>query len=94
MQGRCTELRLYANIMHEMKARQEFTDKSLNASFRELHAGFFSDKEIAAIIEGKDFWMGKDEVEQRWEARKSYSRPARLVAESDIKPKRGRLPRV
>ena len=79
---------------HEMKARQEFTDKSLNASFREIHAGFFSDKEITAIIEGKDFWMGKEEVEQRWEARKSYSRPARLVAESDIKPKRGRPPRA
>ena len=51
---------------HEMKARQEFTDKSLNISFREIHEGFFTDDEITAIIDGKDFWMGKEEIITRW----------------------------
>jgi ATP-dependent protease ClpP protease subunit len=54
---------------HEMKARQEFVDSQINKTFHELHAGFFTEKEIEAIIEGKDFWMGKDEILKRWEAK-------------------------
>ena len=77
---------------HELKARQEFTDTALNTSFREIHEGFFSDKEITALIEGKDFWMGKDEIERRWENRKNYTRPVRAIAEASTKPKRGRPP--
>lgn len=87
-------MRLDTNITHEIKARQEFTDTSLNASFREIHEGFFSDKEITALIEGKDFWMGKDEIERRWENRKNYIRPIRAIAEASTKPKRGRPPRA
>lgn len=93
-QRRYLGLRLDTNITHEIKARQEFTDTSLNASFREIHEGFFTDKEITALIEGKDFWMGKDEVERRWENRKNYIRPIRAIAEASTKPKRGRPPRA
>ena len=87
-------MRLGTNTTHELKARQEFTDTALNVSFREIHEGFFTDKEITALIEGKDFWMGKDEVERRWENRKNYIRPIRAIAEASTKPKRGRPPQA
>lgn len=51
-----------------MKARQEFIDKSLETSFRALHKGFFNDKELRSLIDGKDFWLSKDEVLTRWES--------------------------
>ncbi len=50
---------------HEMKARQEFMDKSLNQAFKTFYAGFLSDDEMEAVIDGKDLWMGKDEVVSR-----------------------------
>lgn len=56
---------------HEMKARQEFIDKSLETSFRALHKGFFNDKELRSLIDGKDFWLAKDEVLDRWESVKT-----------------------
>lgn len=51
---------------HEMKARQEFIDKSLESTFREIHAGFFTDDELKSLIDGKDFWLSKEEVLERW----------------------------
>lgn len=54
---------------HEMKARQEFTDKSLNEAFKTFYCGFLSDKEMEEVIDGKDMWMGKTEVLQRWNSR-------------------------
>lgn len=52
---------------HELKAWQEFTDKALNKSFREIHKGFFTDEEITQLIDGKDFWLGKEDILARWE---------------------------
>lgn len=51
---------------HEMKARQEFMDKSLNEAFKDFYRGFLSDKEMKEVIDGKDIWIGKDEVLTRW----------------------------
>lgn len=50
---------------HEMKARQEFVDSQLNASFRVFYKGFLSEDEMEDVIDGKDLWMGKDEVMSR-----------------------------
>ena len=58
---------------HELKARQEFVDAQLNKTFRELHAGFFTEEEIQSIIDGKDIWMGKDELLKRWQSKQSLS---------------------
>lgn len=54
---------------HEMKARQEFMDKSLNEAFKAFYRGFLSDKEMTEVIDGKDIWIGKDEVIKRWTKR-------------------------
>jgi|WetSurMetagenome_2_1015567.scaffolds.fasta_scaffold614117_1 ATP-dependent protease ClpP protease subunit len=54
---------------HELKAYQTFTDRELNKAFKEIHRGFFTDKEIEEIIEGKDFWIAKDEILARWDAK-------------------------
>lgn len=50
---------------HEMKAHQEFVDKNLNESFKIFYKGFLNDAEIDSVIDGKDLWMNKAEVEAR-----------------------------
>jgi len=57
---------------HEMKARQEFMDSSLNTAFKEFYAGFYTDNEMQEIIDGKDSWLGKNEILQRWDNRVQY----------------------
>lgn len=44
---------------------QEFVDKNLNASFRVFYKDFLTEKEIENVIDGKDLWMDKTEVEAR-----------------------------
>lgn len=51
---------------HELKARQEFTDKSLNIAFKEFYSDFLTDVEMEEVIGGKDMWMGKDDIISRW----------------------------
>jgi ATP-dependent protease ClpP protease subunit len=74
---------------HEIKARQEFIDKNLTASFKELHQGFYTKSEIQDIINGKDFWLDHDEIKARW-ADKQFStdtsRPKK--ADDSKKPKK------
>ena len=59
---------------HEMKARQEFVDKTLNDSFSQIHEDFFRPEEIQSIIDGKDIWMGKDEIIERWAKKKATAK--------------------
>lgn len=56
---------------HEMKARQEFMDSSLNEAFKAFYLGFLSEEETKAIIDGKDLWIGKEEVLARWASHKT-----------------------
>ena len=55
---------------HEMKAHQEFIDRTLNAAFKDYYGGFLSEKEMENVIDGKDIWLGTEEVKERWETRK------------------------
>lgn len=50
---------------HEMKAHQEFVDKNLNESFKSFYKDFLTEDEIEDVIDGKDLWMNKYEVEAR-----------------------------
>jgi ATP-dependent protease ClpP protease subunit len=54
---------------HEMKAQMDFTDSQLNKAFNEVYGGFLTAHEMELVIAGKDFWMGKDEVIKRLNAR-------------------------
>lgn len=71
---------------HEMKARQEFVDAALNETFKAFYTGFLTDKEMKEVIDGKDMWMGTDEVISRWSNKLS----GKLSADPIEKPKRGR----
>ena len=55
---------------NEIKARQEFTERTTSATFRRIHEGFFTKKEIEEMIDGKDFWLDENDVRERW-ARKT-----------------------
>ena len=68
---------------HEMKARQEFVDNSLNAAFRAFYTGFLTEEEIKAVIDGKDMWMGKDDVLRRWDDRKAFLRTSGKVTREE-----------
>lgn len=56
---------------HEIKAQQKFVDAELNRYFTTVYKGFLTPAEITAVIEGKDVWFGKAEVEERWNNRKN-----------------------
>jgi ATP-dependent protease ClpP protease subunit len=59
---------------HEMKARQNFTDKHLNKAFSELYKHFLTEDEMTSIIDGTDMWMNTEEVTERWNNRKERLR--------------------
>ena len=74
MRERIVELRLLLNTKkgHEMKAHQEFVDKNLNNAFTDYYGGFLTIQEIENVIDGKDLWLGKEEVDRRWLLRKEF----------------------
>lgn len=76
---------------NEIKARQEFTERTTSATFRRIHEGFFTKKEIEEMIDGRDFWLDENDVRERW-ARKQSTVPR---ATDELEPsapttKRGR----
>ena len=60
------------NIRHELKARQAFVDKQLNEAFKAFYLGFLTEEEMTQVIDGTDFWMGADEIQERWNNYLSY----------------------
>lgn len=82
---------------NELKARQNFNDKSLEAAFRDIYKGFFTPKEMQEIIDGQDYWLDKDEVLTRWRNHKvkldtTDTLPTSIEPITDVvaKPRRGR----
>lgn len=63
---------------HELKAHQEFVDANLNKSFSSFYEGFLTPTEIKRVIDGKDYWMNKDEVLSRLDRKNGYSEEAIL----------------
>ena len=51
---------------NELKAQQEFMDREIERMFYAVHKGFFTNDEIEKIIDGKDRWLNKTEVLERW----------------------------
>ena len=71
---------------HELKAHQEFVDSNLNRSFIDFYGGFLTPSEIRQVIDGKDLWMGTEEVQRRLLKRSQIN----LETTSEDKPTRGR----
>lgn len=79
---------------HELKAHQEFVDANLNKSFTSLYSGFLTPAEIKKVIDGKDYWMNKDEVIERLATRAAGTN-LEAPAESSIPTvRRGRKPKA
>lgn len=72
---------------HEMKAQMDFTDSELNKAFSEIYHGFLTDHEMELVIAGKDIWMGKDELLERWNAREKGDTDAIAAIEERRKGK-------
>lgn len=51
---------------HETKAYMEFSDRNTRELFNALYKGFLTDSEIKKVLDGKDMWMGRDEVVTRF----------------------------
>ena len=54
---------------HEVKAQQKFIDDSLNTAFEDIYKGFLTPEEMIEVIDGRDMWMGKNEILERWATR-------------------------
>lgn len=50
---------------NELKEQQKFMDQFIESFMKDIYEGFLTPKEIDEMIDGKDFWMGTTEVEQR-----------------------------
>ncbi len=72
---------------HEMKAQMDFTDAELNEAFADIYGGFLTPNEMELVIAGKDYWMGKKEVETRWKARATNDKKALEAAAAIRKAK-------
>lgn len=84
---------------HELRAHQEFMDKSLNEAFRVFYKGFLTDKEMQKVLDGQDIWMGKSEVLERLERKYSTNTTTSLYdtgccGEMATPAKRGRKPKA
>lgn len=78
---------------HELKAYQAFTERSLEASFREFYKGFLTQKEMKSVIDGQDMWFTADEVRERVIKLNEF-RIAPLAEELVTTAKRGRKPKT
>ena len=56
----------------DMKAEQAFMDTEIEKMYYEIHRGFFTEEEIASLVDGKDRWLNKDQVVERLAARELY----------------------
>lgn len=66
---------------HEITARLKFDQKWFEETAREIYAGFMTDEEIDAMIEGKDFWFTAKEAHERiLKAREEDHKKQALVA--------------
>lgn len=87
---RVVMLRLLLNIKkgHEIKAQQDFVDRELNIAFRTIYSGFLTEKEMSQVINGRDIWIGKDEILSRWERKFSTPEPVDPTLDFQPRPKR------
>lgn len=51
---------------HEVRDYVKFSDGQLNKAFSSIYGDFLTKEEIHEVIEGKDMWMDKEEVDERW----------------------------
>ncbi|MBR6611250.1 MAG: ATP-dependent Clp protease proteolytic subunit [Campylobacter sp.] len=66
---------------HECTARLEFDKSWFEETAREIYAGFMTDQEIQAMIDGKDFWFTAREAHERIQnARREDHEKQALVA--------------
>lgn len=57
----------YGGKMHETKAYVEFSNRELTNALTSIYKGFLTDEEILQVLDGKDIWLNKAEVLERWE---------------------------
>jgi ATP-dependent protease ClpP protease subunit len=55
-------------MFDKIASERTWSDKLL----RDIYKGFLSEPEITQVLDGKDFWMDKDEVEERLKKREKF----------------------
>lgn len=73
---------------HEIKAQQDFVDRELNTAFRSIYSGFLTEKEMSQVINGRDIWIGKDEILSRWHNKFATPEPIDPTLDFQPRPKR------
>lgn len=55
---------------HEVVDYINFNDRTLKETFKSIYKGFLTEKEMQAVLKGKDMWLDAPEVRTRWTAYK------------------------
>ena len=51
---------------NELRAKHEFDEIEIPKMFKEIHKGFLTEDEIDRVIDGKDIWLNKEQIEKRF----------------------------
>jgi len=51
---------------NEIKAKHIFDEVEIPRMFKEIHKGFFTEAEIERVIDGKDEWLNKEQILERF----------------------------
>lgn len=62
----------YSGKAADVRDHQEFSDKWLNKVFVESYSGFLTDKEMQLCMNGKEYYMLADEIEERLAKREKF----------------------
>jgi ATP-dependent protease ClpP protease subunit len=61
-----------AGIGHHVEDKVNHTVRTSKSLLREMYEGFFSEAEMEAMLAGKEYWLDKEEFDQRYAAREAW----------------------
>lgn len=59
---------------YDLKQYVDHTTEFCNNLFRDVYTGFLSEDEVEEVIQGKELWMGADEISERLEQMMEYKK--------------------
>jgi ATP-dependent protease ClpP protease subunit len=75
---------------NHVEDRVQHVQGASKALLSQMYDGFFNPEELAAMFNGKEFWMGKEEFDRRYAARTAYREAAMAASIVEEPPKRQR----
>jgi ATP-dependent protease ClpP protease subunit len=68
----------------DFKAQARASEKYMDTVLRKTYAGFLTEEEIDALLEGKDFWFDAEEFVKRYEVRNELLKEKMMTAQAEL----------